>query len=163
MLHLKLFETFQKDAKNISIKNIKRPKINESQEDIDKLDEELEKLFKELVPSEGPCKTVEGEMIRSIMRVLYRYFNDGDFFYKGYGKETAGPSVKWLKEKSPLSKEIKAAFNYAKANTLREGSRGQYDAEKDGYLIGLYKAVDLIYKYVKERKGNYTDNTEDSR
>jgi len=162
MLYLKLFEAFQKDAKNISIKNIKRPKINESQEDIDKLDAELEKLFKELVPREGPSKTVEGEMIRSIMRVLYRYFNDGDFFFKGYGKETAGPSVKWLKEKSPLKKEIKAAFNYAKENAPR-GHHGQYDAEKDGYLIGLYKAVDLIYNYVKERKGNYTDNTEDSR
>ncbi len=44
----------------------------------------------------GPSKTVEGEIVRAVNKIVYRFFNDGDFFYKGYGAETAGGAALFL-------------------------------------------------------------------
>jgi hypothetical protein len=53
--------------------------------------------FKRLgVPDCGTSTTLEGEFIRAIAKIRYRWYNDGDRFYKGYGVETAGPSAAFL-------------------------------------------------------------------
>lgn len=57
--------------------------------------------FKLLVPSNGAADTVAGEMIRAMMRILYRDYNDGDVFYDGYGIETCGDAVAYLCDKMP--------------------------------------------------------------
>ena len=57
-----------------------------------KLEKRSNVLFDKLVPGSGASDTVEGEMIRAINRLIYRFYNDGDFFYQGYGAETAGPA-----------------------------------------------------------------------
>ena len=36
------------------------------------------------------CETVGGEIIRAINRLGYRWWNDGDKFFVGYGVETCG-------------------------------------------------------------------------
>ena len=144
MKHVKLFESFinEKDEQNISIKKAKRSKTSDEleegkKEDHKEIEDKLEKFFKKLVPPSGKADTLEGEMVRSIMRIWYRYYNDGDFFFKGYGKETAKPSVDWLKTKSPLSKEMKSIFAEAQRNSpkLIPGHKwryqNQYDDEKD--------------------------------
>lgn len=56
----------------------------------------LEVLFDALVPSEGKADTVAGELVRALMRLLYRDYNDGDKFYEGYGIETCGSSAEYL-------------------------------------------------------------------
>ena len=57
----------------------------------------IDTLFKkELVPPSGPAETVAGEIIRALGRIGYRYHNDGDYFYDGYGLETVAPSVAYL-------------------------------------------------------------------
>lgn len=56
----------------------------------------IESWFDVLVPASGKADTVAGEAIRAMMRILYRYYNDGDMFYEGYGLETAGPSMEYL-------------------------------------------------------------------
>lgn len=35
-------------------------------------------LYDKLVPKEGSCKTIEGELLRAVSRIKYRWFNDGD-------------------------------------------------------------------------------------
>ena len=60
------------------------------------IDDVVQVLFEELVPSSGPCDTVAGELIRSISRIGYRDYNDGDVFYEGYGIETCGPAVSYI-------------------------------------------------------------------
>ena len=49
-----------------------------------------------IVPGSGKADTKAGEIIRAMMRVIYRYYNDGDKFFEGYGLETAAPSVAYL-------------------------------------------------------------------
>ena len=35
-------------------------------------------------------------MIRALNRLVYRWYNDGDRFWEGYGTETAGPAHSFL-------------------------------------------------------------------
>ena len=58
--------------------------------------DQLEAWFEVLVPQSGKAPTVAGEMVRAMMRIVYRYFNDGDKFFDGYGIETCAPSVSYL-------------------------------------------------------------------
>ena len=49
--------------------------------------EEFDKLYNELVPDSGEAKTVVGELVRSISRLTYEYYNNGnqnacDFIYE---------------------------------------------------------------------------------
>ena len=53
-------------------------------------------IFELLVPGSGKADTVAGELWRAIARLEYRFFNDGDKFYEGYGRETAGSSAVYL-------------------------------------------------------------------
>lgn len=59
------------------------------------------KLFDALVPSEGPAATLEGEFLRAVNKIVYRYFNDGDYWYCGYGCETCGPAAAFLMDVCP--------------------------------------------------------------
>lgn len=164
MKHLKLFESFQvnekKDEANISFKKAKKRPVNEgAKEDNKAVEDRLQKLFDKLVPSQGKAETMEGEMVRAVMRVWYRYFNDGDYFFRGYGKETAGPSVTWLKNESPLKKEMKTIWSQAQKNALKSDHPDEFDDEKDGYLKGIVAAAKAVCDYVEAKKeGEYTKN-----
>ena len=56
----------------------------------------LSKLFSDMIPSTGPAPTVAGEIIRAMSRIGYRFLNDGDRYYEGYGLETVAPSMQYL-------------------------------------------------------------------
>ena len=58
----------------------------------------IETAFDLLVPGSGPAETVAGELVRAMMRLLYRDYNDGDIFYEGYGIETCADAVAYLSE-----------------------------------------------------------------
>jgi len=138
-----------------------------------KLSDEIEKLHTELVPSQGAADTVEGEMVRAVMRVWYRYYNDGDFYFRGYGKETVQPSVTWLR-RCPLGKELGKILTSMKNSAPRGISQGtgihrytkyigQY-GPNDGYLKGILDMAEAVINYVKSKNGNYTKNEgQDSR
>lgn len=66
----------------------------------------LEKAFNVLVPSEGAADTVAGELVRALMRIMYRYYNDGDYFYKDYGLETCGGCAEFLLDTDDLLSEV---------------------------------------------------------
>lgn len=65
---------------------------HEAERPVDK----LEVLFDSMVPARGTCDTVAGELVRAMMRLLYRDSNDGDLFYDGYGIETCGGAVAYI-------------------------------------------------------------------
>lgn len=72
------------------------PKFNNSIQRGDSPIKTLEVLFDELVPESGPAASVAGELVRAMMRILFRDFNDGDKFFEGYGIETCGSSAEYL-------------------------------------------------------------------
>lgn len=73
----------------------KAPDIIRAVEDSD---DPFETAFDLLVPESGKCETLAGEMIRAMMRLLYRDYNDGDLFYESYGLEVAAPAASFLME-----------------------------------------------------------------
>ena len=142
----------------------KAKRVNEGKKEDNKVVEDrLQKLFNKLVPGSGAAETIEGEMVRAVMRVWYRYFNDGDYFFRGYGKETAASSVSWLKDQPAIAKDMKRIWAEAQKNAPKPNSDNEFDAEKDGYLAGIVKAAEVICNYVEGKKGNYEKNSKDSR
>jgi len=115
-----------------------------------KTESELVKLFEELVPSEGASDTVEGELVRAINKIIYRYYNDGDYLYDGYGIETAGGAYEYLKSKSD-SLDLPELRKALAVNGMEDKS----------YEDALYKAGAVIVEYVKSKEGNYTKNDDD--
>lgn len=78
-------------------------------DELSKADDKLELLFDKLVPSSGKADSVAGEMVRAMMRILYRDYNDGDVFYEGYGLETCGSSAEFLMgSEADLTDDFKA-------------------------------------------------------
>ena len=78
-------------------------------DELSKADDKLELLFDKLVPSSGKADSVAGEMVRAMMRILYRDYNDGDVFYEGYGLETCGDSAEYLMDSdADLADDFKA-------------------------------------------------------
>ena len=109
------------------------------------LEDRNEPLYDELVPGSGKADTVEGEMLRAINRIVYRYYNDGDEYHTGYGTETAGPAHSFLVNvnhplRSLVSKLFKDGTNYEQ--TIKD-------------------VLDAILDHIESRRGKYTPNSED--
>ena len=106
---------------------------------------ELEKrsdvLFKQLVPSSGAAETVEGELIRAINRLIYRFYNDGDYFYKGYGAETAGPAHSFLVNSNQIPFDLQS--------TLTSTFNKAIDAPEEGYERLIKFALEKILDHVE--------------
>jgi len=106
------------------------------------LEDRNEPLYNKLVAGMGKSETVEGEMLRAINRIAYRYYNDGDEYMTGYGTETAGPAHSFLVNanhplKSAMIKIFKDGTNYEQ--TIKD-------------------ALDTILDYIESRQGKYTPN-----
>ena len=50
-------------------------------------DKRFDVWFEKYVPESGNCKTLGGEIIRAISRMVYRYYNDGDTINDYYGSD----------------------------------------------------------------------------
>lgn len=126
-------------------------KIN-SQIDPDmSITDQLQVYFDELVPAQGKADTVAGELVRAMMRVLYRDYNDGDLFYSGYGKETCGGSVVYLMDKV---EDLERPFSNIAENQYED----QYYTEE------LEEAAYLLIQYLNNHPELFTQkNEEDSR
>lgn len=62
----------------------------------DTVGDKLDALFDILVPRSGQAETLAGELVRAVMKISYRWYNDGDYFYTGYGLETCGSSAAFI-------------------------------------------------------------------
>ena len=101
-----------------------------------------EALWDKLVPSSGPSKSVEGEMLRAMNRLVYRWYNDGDKFYQGYGTETAGPAHSFLVNSSQINRE-----EQRKLESLFDAVVGKYGDEV--YEKMLDEVAELVLSYVE--------------
>ena len=106
------------------------------------LEKRSEVLFDKLVPGQGSADTVEGEMLRAINRIVYRYYNDGDEYLTGYGTETVGPAHAFLVDS-----------NNPKKSALTQIFRTGTD-----YETTIKDALELILDYIESRNGEYTPN-----
>lgn len=105
-----------------------------------KTEEKINALFDELVPFEGKCDTLAGEIIRALCRINYRYYNDGDRIGIGYGNETCNAAARFLIE-----------HGNDKIKTAVRSLWGDYFEER--YELGL----ELLCKYALEFVENNPD------
>lgn len=134
-------------------KYLKEGKLTESWIDPN-LEARNSPLFNKLVPGSGVSDTVEGEVLRAINRIIYRYYNDGDYYDKGYGTETAGPAQAYLVGGGhEMARHLKSIFDKYENTSLGEDSK-LYEAT-------IEKALEEILTWVESKKGKYTPNTED--
>jgi len=109
------------------------------------LEDRNEPLYDELVAGSGKSDTVEGEMLRAINRIVYRYYNDGDEYHTGYGTETAGPAHSYLVNANhPLRSLVSTLF--------KNGTN---------YEQTIKDVLDAILDHIESRRGKYTPNSED--
>ena len=118
------------------------------------LEKRNEPLYDELVPGQGASDYVEGEMIRAINRIIYRFYNDGDKFWDDYGTETAGPAHSYLINSDRIPQEIRS-----KLESIFDGIVHVY--EDEAYTAAVKKALGVVLDYVESKEGNYTEHGED--
>lgn len=117
-------------------------------------EETLEVLFQDLVPSQGAADTMAGEMVRAMMRVLYRDSNDGDKFFQGYGLETCASSVSYLcahitTVEKRVEMMLEEAFRYEDDDRYTEALKGMTE--------------DVVDHIMNNQELIFTPNEEDSR
>ena len=110
------------------------------------LEDRNEPLYGKLVPGQGDAETIEGEMLRAINRIVYRFYNDGDKYFEGYGTETAGPAHSFLVNANhPLKSAMVKLFDEPSGD--------------NSYERMLKDVLDMILDYIESRQGKYTKNT----
>lgn len=117
-------------------------------------------LFDTLVPDKGKAGTVEGELLRAANKLHYRYYNDGDCFYLGYGIETVGGVYVFLLEmaKKLNIKELEELLLQLDEERPVEE---EYDEKEDSYGEALDKVVEIVLGYIESKNGNYTPSDRD--
>lgn len=103
-----------------------------TEEDVRSNDE----LFNALIPSSGRADTIAGETLRALHKIGYRYYNDGDHYFEGYGIETAGSSAIYL-SKHTNQLIAKLVLETIPVNFLATGSAEVYDNAIINTLVKL--------------------------
>lgn len=98
------------------------------------------RLFDLLVPAMGETTSIEGETLRALNRVIYRFYNDGDVWWKGYGCETAGPAAAFL-----------ASRHTDMFPELWHGIRDSEGREDNAYIEPLIKALEHVVSTIEEK------------
>lgn len=112
-------------------------------------DDPMETAFELLVPDSGKADTLAGELIRAMMRILYRDYNDGDVFYEGYGIETCADAVAFICDKLP---DLESKFEDIAMRNLRD----------EAYTDALNEIADELLDYIYEDPDFVTtENKED--
>ena len=106
------------------------------------LEDRNQPLYDKLVAGSGKSDTMEGEMLRAINRIVYRYYNDGDEYHTGYGTETAGPAHSFL----------------VNANHPLKSAMIKIFGDGTNYEQTIKDALDTILDYIESRQGKYTPN-----
>lgn len=119
---------------------------------IKEAEEPIQEAFELLVPSSGKADTVAGEIVRAMMRIMYRDWNDGDLFYDGYGIETCGDAVAYLCDK--LYRTTYSSFEDIAMRGLKE----------DAYSDALADIANDVMDYLYDHPELFTQpNSDDSR
>ena len=109
-----------------------------------KIENKIEQLSNDLVPASGKCKSIQGEAIRAFCKLSYRYYNDGDKYFDGYGCETAGPPHSFLLNCDEFPNQL----NKDLRNALPENSTYSTIMSDDAYEGALELAGKLIIDWI---------------
>lgn len=111
----------------------------------------FDELFSKLIPPSGPSKYFEGEILRALNKIIYRYYNDGDYCFDGYGIETAGAPAMFLKQYANRIPNLQPLIS-----ELISGNKRSYKGI-------LNKMSDVILPYIKEKvdSNSLTQNSDD--
>jgi hypothetical protein len=118
----------------------------------DELEQRNDVLFQKLVPFQGKCETAEGEALRAVNKIVYRYYNDGDKFFRGYGCETAGPAHAYLMDESIFRDAIRPILQKMDGANDRSYERG---------LVALTDTVVTQIELLLRLGEKLTPNTQD--
>lgn len=147
-------ERQEKEARMAERASKYKDAIDHAQELMERDDtiEALDVLFDALVPQSGPADTVAGELVRAMMRILHRDYNDGDLFYEGYGIETCGSSVAYIID--VIGDQLIDTFEKIALRQLQD----------DSYTQALKEVTKAVVKAILNNNEYITtDNEEDSR
>jgi len=108
------------------------------------LEERNNALYANLVPSMGNAGTMEGEILRAINKIVYRYYNDGDRYFEGYGCETAGPCHAFLVDETPIGNSLKVIFGFA-----------EFSPNSKLYEQTLDLALEKVLDFIESKNGKY--------
>ena len=122
---------------------------------------DLDSWFQVFVPRQGKAESLAGEIIRALMRMEYRYHNDGDIFNFGYGLETAGPAYEFLYKKFQELEDGELAIDTL--DQMLEIVNSTELPEVRVHYSGELEALELdIIDYLKNNFDNVAvENTED--
>lgn len=111
------------------------------------------KAFELLVPANGKCDTLAGELIRAINKIMYRDWNDGDVFYEGYGLETAGAPAAFIADKIPEA-------NTKLESIAEDGLEGQHYTKALEEVAGIIE--DFLYNHPEAFTEQFDEDMWDS-
>jgi hypothetical protein len=106
--------------------------------------------FSRLVPNSGPSGTIEGELLRAVNRMIYRYYNDGDGIGSDSGPSSAHAFL--VGGDHPLAQQMKKIFGDQISgpddNTPLSTTRALH-SEKT-YVRQFVTALELILDYIEQ-------------
>jgi len=110
---------------------------------------DIETLFDQLVPSEGKCDTLAGEMVRAACRLRY------DFYNNGMCNNTSG-ALNFLRHHSVIDKQL---ADYVRPYTTGRLYDGVY--EGDFFQVAIDTISEMTEKFVSLNPQTMTiDNIE---
>lgn len=119
----------------------------------DSWEDQLDAVHSLIVPNEGKADSLGGELVRAIVRIIYRDRNDGDKFFQGYGLETCGSSAMFLYDNG-FGMQIDHIIENA----------GRYEDNDDEYSDAINKLGQLVIDRIQNEPELLTTlNNVDSR
>lgn len=115
----------------------------------------MEDLY-ELVPDSGKADTLAGELVRAFMRVEYRWYNDGDVFFEGYGyTNTCSAPMAFIAKNTDLENDI---WEFAEG-VKDYGEPFDYDDIDYDYFLNELKTN--LYDEIKSNPKKFMKPTKD--
>ena len=109
-----------------------------------KHEEEYHKLYDELVPECGNADTFEGEMLRAVSKLYYRYYNGGD--------RVADVMEEYMKGSSAL---YAWGFLYKQSETRLKALELLRSYGEADYEVNLEDLANFVIEYIISKNGNY--------
>lgn len=104
--------------------------------------------FESLLPVEGHCSTVEGELFRAATRICWDYYNNG------FGNNWSG-ALNFLKDyKMVTEKEFRALGYYSRGRCY-----GNFEYFGGPMEIMVNEVLARVVQMIVDRDGKYSENT----
>jgi hypothetical protein len=110
--------------------------------------EEFQQYWNALVPSEGPAKTVQGELLRAANKIYYDYYNNG------FGNNWSG-AMKFIHQ------HLGHAPGLATLAPFSAGRMPRGAAQEKQIEIALDQMMDTVMATVRRANGEYQPNSTD--